>query len=269
MMRAKEIVDPNGRFSTSIYNHKELIDTVTKEELYQFYLRTIYHNHPFIYVFGNADQKEITSLCNKYLYLDSFKESTVPVDIKNYLPIRNQVCDIVEESHFRNSVYLSFYKVKDMCEEDEVILTVVQGLLSSQTSRILNKKLRDENDLVYSAHAISFNTFGLLCIATFINQKNIEQVREKVKDVLLDLKNEELIAPYLEMLKEKNRLSLIRKLDDKWGLFQDSIIKDLGIDLTAEEFYQKLLLITPKDVSCFMDRLVLDTKYFLKEGEHE
>ena len=269
VIRGKEIVDPNGRFSSSIHNHTDLIDQVNPSNMYEYYQETIYENQPLIYVFGNVEEKEITELCQKYLYRKEFGEKDILLETKHYLPVFSDVKDVVEESDFRNSVYLSFYKVKDMSLEDEVLLDVVKGLLSSLSSRLLNKKLRDENDLVYSSQAVTFNSYGLLGIFTFIHSDNISIVREKVKEVLEDLKDEEMIAPLLQNIKERNRVSLIRILDDKTGLFQDAVIEDLGIDFTAKEYYEKLVKVTPHDVACFMDRLVLDTHYFLKEGEHE
>ena len=57
-----------------------------------------------------------------------------------------------------NSLIAYFYKVKDMDYEKEIYLSIVNELLNSLSSRLLNKKLRDENDLVYS----SYSTTSLL-----------------------------------------------------------------------------------------------------------
>ena len=267
-LKGKELVEPNGRFAASIYNHTEQIDQITGKSLFEFYEEVITNNHPMIYVFGNVDEKKITNLCNTYLYQDSFDSYSIDVQLKHYLPITTYK-NKTEDSHFQNSVYLSFYKVKDMSIEDEVLLSTVQGLLSSLSSRILYKKLRDENDLVYSAHALSFENYGILCIATFIHKDTIDFVKEKIKEALEELKKEEIISEYLDNIKNRARIGLIKMLDDKGALFRNAIVKDLGTDLTAEEHYEKLLQITPSTISQFMDRLVLDTEYFLKEGEHE
>ena len=267
-LRGKEIVDPDGRFSSCIYNHTEQIDEVNGESLYQFYEDVITKNHPLIYVFGNVDEKRITNLCRQYLYLEDFEPYEIDVDLKHYLPI-TRFKNVEEESKFQNSVYLAFYKVKDMCEEDETLLTTVQGLLSSQSTRILYKRLRDENDLVYASYAMCFEVFGILCIAAFIHKDTIDLVKEKAKEALADLKDENLIHEHLENIKERARIGLIKKLDDKVVLFRDGMIQDMGVDLTSEEQYERIKQYTPSDISHFMDRLVLDTEYFLKEGEHE
>jgi hypothetical protein len=41
----------------------------------------------------------------------------------------------------------------------------------------------------------------------------------------------------------------------------------LGIDITLDEYYEIMKNITADDICLFLDRLQLDTVYFLKEGE--
>ena len=84
-----------------------------------------------------------------------------------------------------------------------------------------------------------------------------------------DLKNDKIITPLLENIKERKRLNLLRMLDDKYSLLGDFIVEDLGFDDTNLEFYNKVKNVTANDISNFIDRMVLDTIYFLKEEEHE
>ena len=91
----------------------------------------------------------------------------------------------------------------------------------------------------------------------------------KILEVMKDLKNEKIITPLLENIKERKRLNLLRMLDDKYSLLGDFIVEDLGFDDTNLEFYNKVKNVTANDISNFIDRMVLDTIYFLKEEEHE
>lgn len=268
-IKAKEAVDPDGAFSTSIYNHLNLIEEANPKDLYQFYLDTIYNNHPLIYAFGNFDEDKLRSLCHEYLYRQEFDDEDMSGNLDIYVPIKETPTIVNEESNFRNSVYLTFYNVKDMSDDDKILLDTVKNLLSSQSSRLLNKKLRDEHELVYSSYAINYDNNGLLAVCAYIHQSHKEETKEKIKEALKDLENEEIVSEYLPILKERFRLGLIRKLDDKMALFQEKVLEDLGIDDTSDEYYQKLCNLTPSDISQFMKRLILNTEYFLKEGEHE
>ena len=83
------------------------------------------------------------------------------------------------------------------------------------------------------------------------------------------LKDEQFIKPYLENIIDRARLGLLKLLDDKNGLLDEVVVKTLGFDMLYEEKYELIKNITGKDVTEFINRLVLDTVYFLEEGEHE
>lgn len=268
MIQAKNIVDNNGLFSSNIYNHKDQISFVNESNLYEYYLDKIYNNKPLVYVFGDVDSK-IENLCKKYFYRINFNNYSKNISIKNYLPVRDYVNDIVKKSNFKNSVLINFYKVKDMNVKDEVFLGTVKELLSSTSSRILNKKLRDEAELVYSSYAISYNNYGLLAIVALIQKDNVSIVKNKIEEVFDLLKDTNYIESLLQNIKDKHKVSLIRRLDDKTSLFQEQIVSDLELDMSPQDYYDKLITISPHDISNFTSRLILDTTYFLEEGENE
>ena len=269
MIHTKNFVDNNGLFSSTIYNHKEQIKDVNESNLYECYLEKIYNNKPLVYIFGDVKNKTIDSLCKKYLYNSSFKKYSVDAKIKNYLPIRDNFIEYTEKSKFKNSVLINFYKIKDMSYDDEVLLGTVKELLSSLGSRILNKKLRDEAELVYSSYAVSYNNYGLLGIVSLIQKDNYSIVKDKINEALKLLSDDDYITPLLQNIKDRHRINLIRRLDDKTSLFQENIVSSLGLEMSPKEYYEKLNRISSSDISCFMSRVILDTSYFLEEGENE
>lgn len=269
IIEAKKIVDDDGLFSSSIYNHMEQIKNVNESNMYEYYLDKIYNNKPLVYIFGNVKDTNIEKLAKKYLYRTNFKSYQSDISIKNYFPVRSDIKDIVFESTFKNSVLIQFYKIKNMSYDDEVLIGTVKELLNSLGSRILNKKLRDEGEYVYSSYAINYNNYGLFGIVSLIQKDNVHLVKDKIEEVFDVLRDDKYIRELLQNIKDKHRINLIRRLDDKTTLFQDEIVNNLGIEISPQEYYDKLLSITEKDIAKFIDRLVLDTRYFLKEGDYE
>ena len=146
-----------GAAADTIYRHLDHIDKVNEKNLYEYYLDTIYNNQPMIHVFGNVDSERINQLCHKYLLRDNFEDK--PMDIKLMDPVRmkDEPSYVEEDSDFRNSCYTIMYNVKDMKEDERILLETVRSLLSSQATRLLSKKLRDEHELVYSAYAFEWH----------------------------------------------------------------------------------------------------------------
>lgn len=267
-VKLKELFDDVGLLSKDVIYHQELIDEVTTSNLYDYYLKTIKKNQPIIYIMGNVDH-EVSDLCSKHLYLDKFKENHIEAELFNFFNIRDKITDVVEKSNFKDSIVSFVYKVKDMKENEYVYLNLVRDLLVSLSSRLLNKKLRDENELVYSSKAVSYPHYGAFELTAFINKDNVDIVKEKFHEVMNDFKDTEMIEPLLENIKDRKRINVLRKLDDKYLIFEDFIVSDLGIDDTTEEYYELVKKVTAKDISNFVDRFVLDTIYFLEEEEHE
>lgn len=267
-VKLKEIFDNEGNLLKDVIYHQELIDKVTTKNLYEYYNNLVTNGNPAIFIMGNVDD-DISSICKKYLYLNKFDKGCIEGNLYNFFNVRSDVCEVVEKSSFKDSSLAFVYKVRNMKKDEYVYLNLVRDLLCSLSSRLLDKKLRDENELVYSSSVISYSHYGALEITTFINKDNVEIVKEKIHEVINDLKNVELIEPLLDNIKDRKRINLLRKLDDKYLIFNDYIVKSLGIDDTAEEYYELVKKINANDISKFIDRFVLDTIYFLEEGEHE
>lgn len=269
-IKLRELVDDDTEvLSRDITRHQELIDGVTPSNLYDYYLDVIKNNQPVIYVMGNVDDEKINELCNKYLYRKKYTDKEYIANLYYYLEPREKVQEIEENSKFKDSVFSVVYKVKDMKQEDVILLNTLRNILTSLSSRLLGEKLRDESELIYSSRVVAYPHFGIFEITVYINKENITEVKEKLEEVIQEFKNEEVIGEALKNILERKRINLLRKLDDKYYLFEDFILKDLDIDKTAEEYFEMAKKVTAKDISNFVDRLVLDTTYFLKEGENE
>lgn len=266
-----KLVDNEGIFSRNLKDHLSQIDEITPQNLYDYWKEKIKNNTPIIFIMGNIEEKEITPIIEKYFIKYDKEYQTLETDYIHYLtPYRTTPQKITEEKEFRDSAISLIYKVKDMKQEDNILLSLVHSLLTSLSSRLLNKKLRDEYNLIYSSEVTFFPNYGLLKITAYINPKNKDIVVEKIKEVLNSLKNQNKITPLLEKIKERRRINLIRSLDNKYSIMNDNIFKTLKIDYTSEESYNLLKEKTAKDVAEFIDRLSLDTTYFLKESDkHE
>lgn len=263
-----KLVDNEGVFSRNLKDHLSQIDEITPQNLYDYWKEKINNNTPIIFIMGNIKEKEITPIIEKYFIKYDKEYQTLETDYIHYLtPYRTTPQKITEEKEFRDSAISLIYKVKDMKQEDNILLSLVHSLLTSLSSRLLNKKLRDEYNLIYSSEVTFFPNYGLLKITAYINPKNKDLVEEKIKEVLNSLKDENKITPLLEKIKERRRINLIRSLDNKYSIMNDNIFKTLKIDYTSEESYNLLKEKTAKDVAEFIDRLSLDTTYFLKESD--
>jgi predicted Zn-dependent peptidase len=214
---------------------------------------------------GNVSEERITSLCKKYLFQKEYSEKEYMGHLYFFLKPRDAVQIKLEKSTFKDSSLSYVYKIKDMCEEDKMYLSLIRDLLTSQSSRLLQKKLRDEEDLIYSSKVLPYPHFGAFEITAFIQKNHKEEVQQAILEVMDELKKEDVVEPLLENIKRRNHINLLRQLDDKYFLLEDYVTSDLGLEESLVEFYQKEEKVTAKDISHFVDRMVLDTILFIEE----
>ena len=269
-VKGLELIDDEGILSMTIENHREQLDDVNPINMYELYKEVISAYHPAVFVFGNVDEERINSLADKYLYKKLSDKFSIEKSYSHFLSVKNNDTKYVEEEkEFKDSSISFYYKIKDMSEDDFTKLSLVRGLLSSLSSRLLNKKLRDENDLVYSSKVLAYLRFGVFEITAYINKDNKDIVIEKIKEVMEDIKNPDNIREMLDNVKERRRVALIKSLDDKFTLLSDVVLEKLDVEKNMKDNYEEALQISAEDISSFVDRFVLDTIYFIKEGSHE
>lgn len=267
-LRLKEIIDEDNILSLNITRNTDLIEKVTPSNLYKYYKKIIIDNSPIIFVMGNVDENKINKLCNKYLY-KNFKNKEINIKLDYFMNTRDKILEVTEESSFNNSCLSIVYKVKDANEFDYIYLNYVRDILTSISLGLLSKTLREDLEIVYSVKVKPYSRYGLLEIKAFINKNNMELAKNKIIEIVDSLKNPEVFKDELNNLIERQRLDVIEKKDNKFIIFDDFISSTLNIDDTLEEYYEKYKNISCEDISNFVNRLVLDTIYFLKEKDHE
>lgn len=267
-LRLKEIIDEDNILSLNLARNTDLIEKVTPSNLYKYYKKIIIDNSPIIFVMGNVDESKINKLCNKYLY-KNFKNKEINVKLDHFMNTRDKILEVTEESPFNNSCLSIVYKVKDANEFDYIYLNYVRDILTSISLGLLSKTLREDLEIVYSVKVKPYSRYGLLEIKAFINKNNMELAKNKIIEIVDSLKNPEVFKDELNNLIERQRLDVIEKKDNKFIIFDDYISSTLNLDDTLEEYYEKYKNISSEDISNFVNRLVLDTIYFLKEKDHE
>ena len=261
------LVDDQGILSLNIYNNREKLNEVNTNNLYDYYKKVI-SNTPFIFVFGNVDENVFYDLFNKYIIRSKEKEIIVDEKYDNYLTnYKDNYSYYEEKKDFKDSSLSIVYKIKDYSKNDIKYLFLVRGILDSLSSRVLDDKLRGEHNLVYASVCNIYKHYGLFEIVTYINKDNKDLVFEKVLEVMDDIKNEEFITPLIEKVIAGERISLLKRLDLKYGLFDDYIYNYLGLEVDREELYNMFLNVKPREIVDFLNRFIIDTVYFLEEGD--
>ncbi len=204
--------------------------------------------------------------------LDQFYKDLIPTQItfkkvNHFLTLHPSVKTVEKEKPYRESILCMAYKVKNMKEEDRILLILLANILDSNVSRILNEKLRNQEKLVYWANAHSYSKHGLLGIGCGIYKDNLQVTINKTEEMFHELNDYNKIAQTLALLKERDDCELLRILDHVYDEYDQYVTKYFGVEETNTELMKRFQQITPDQVLAFLPRLKLDLIYFAKGVE--
>ena len=212
-------------------------------------------------IYGNVDNK-IEEIVKKYMKIEN-KEIIINKYNTNYLIPFKAKKDIEEKSKYNQSFLYVAYKIKNMKKSDQIYLKIIKDILSTSPNNLVFKELRNNLGLIYSSD-VWYCKEGLLVIESYIDNKSKDKVIKGIENILKKLKNKELLEEYINKRLEYMKFKLIRNKDSRVKKFNDFIAHKLKTRYTDEELMEKYKNIDLDKLLEFLNRLTMDTIYFLK-----
>lgn len=257
-----EVADDIGDLKNNLNNNLDLIENTTAKSLYDYYKKVVINHTPICVVYGNIEEKEVNKLYDKY-----FKQNkiiTINEDYDCYMKL-NETTNYVEEvSKFNQSVLYMCYKVKNMKEEDKIYLMLLSDILNDRSTNLVFKTLRIKNNLIYSYNLESYSRYGMFFIESYIEKNNKEKTIEVINELMNELKNEKLIKDCISKKIEELEYNLIETKDSKYYEFDKFIDNLLDTRKSLETIYETYQNIDINEFMQFLNRVKLDTVYFLR-----
>lgn len=262
-IKLDNIIDDEKKFKATIYKYKDEIDKVTVRDLYNHYEKVIKSKRPIVFAIGDIDS-EFINVLNSNLNDSEIITNIDTNYINGFENIKDDVKEVQESKNFSQSILKVAYKVKDYKKSDAPILSLINFMLSSQSSKILYDYLRYENPLCYVCNSTAYMNYGVLIINVQIYREKKDLALEQIKNVMEKLKNEEFVDKYLENVKDRKRINLIRRQDSIYCILDDFMDNYLDNRMPLDEEYEIIKDLTSKDIVNLVNRLQLDTIYYLE-----
>lgn len=262
-IRTDEIIDDENKFKSLIFNYKDEIDNVTTKDLYNYFNDVIKSKRPIVFALGDIDS-ELADILNKSLPDANFEFEIDTNYINGFEKISSEIKEVEESKNFSQSILKVAYKVKDYKKSDAPILSLINFMLSSQSSKILYDYLRYENPLCYVCNSIVYMNYGVLIINAQIYRDKKDLALEQIKNVMEKLKEEEFVDKYLSNVKDRKRINLVRRQDIMNFVLDDYMDNYLEDCIPLDKEYETIKNLTSKDIVNFVNRLQLDTIYYLE-----
>ena len=186
-----DIIDYEEKLGLRKEHAIEALNSLNNEEMYEYYLKNIKNNKPFIYVYGDIEESTINELFNKFY----------PLDGSDIEFVKDYVCNIkdVKEDKYEiktkfNQTELDLVYQTEVTEDNYYLLGLVSEFLSSRENDLVFKTLRTKHNLVYEANVSVYPRFGFMYIRALIQDKNIKKAKELIDEIFVDLTNKEKVT---------------------------------------------------------------------------
>ena len=259
--RFMKYADPEQKIRKDYNYNQKLVESVTPQSAYQFYLDNIVNNNYLIYIGGCCEEKTA-----KHIYETYFKQDVDEFEIElDYYKFKNSKEEVYNEEEFeftQSALFMEY--VSDNINKDNLeYYSMLSNILSTQENELIFKSLRIDNNLVYTSYCNKLLYHGLFYIEAYLSEENKDKAIEVVKSTIDSLRNKEFLKECVDRLIEGIELDLIRELDRKYQKLETRINDDLHLR-NLQEILDKYKSIDLDDLIKYLDSIKLNNVLFVK-----
>lgn len=253
-------------YSISTLGSIESVNKIDEKILYNYYLDFLKTSDIEIFYSGDYNDFIINHLSKKFegqvhLKADLLRENIdIPIDM-----IKE-----VRESYSINQAKLVMGYRTYIPYEDDLYYPLLLGneILGGGSSSKLFLDVREENSLAYYIGSSILKYKSILLVDSGIESKDYQMTKDIVNQKIQDMKDGKFNQEEMEVAK-KSIISTLKSIDDSnYSLIEFGFGQSLSKDFTSpEDRIEKIKKVTREDIIKSMEKISLDTIYFMDVEE--
>ncbi len=269
LMRLFEEMDKNRASSYRMVGYLEDLEKVTGESLYQYYLKMIHSDMVDVFVIGDIDFKEITSMIREIIPVKTVKKERVPYLLSDIRPrVRRLFCkEVVDTSQSKLAIGCRCHGLTDY--ERNYVLTLYNVILGGSGDSKLFKEVREENSLCYVINSVPNKLDRLLLIRAGIDKENYTKTLELIEQILGKMRKGDFDDQEINVAKEYYCTALDEVLDSPNQIINNYYMMELiGTD-DLDEKRRKIMEVSKADIIKVAKKIKMDSVFLLEGDSHE
>ena len=240
------------------------IESLTAEDLYEFYKKIMNEGKLDIFVCGDVDPLVIKNMFKDIIKFKGSKRGKINHLVKQISYNKNENI-IIEPSNNTQSNLIVGCKLLDLTDfERKYVFVLYSWILGGGMNSLLTQTVREKNSLCYYIYATRQNLFETMKIFAGINGLDFDKTYRLIKEEMKNMENGNFSSELFEGVKEIYYNSLI-KIEDGQSDLVGSYTSELfvGNDSIIERKKQ-MSKVTKEDVMNLAKKVHIDTVYLLK-----
>ena len=219
-------------------------------------------------MYGNVEKDFIENLYQKYFKKQN-TEIIIDKDYVSYLSLSKAVNYIEETANYNQSALYIAYKIEKMNEKDNTFFKLLCSILNSNETNLIFKKLRTENNLIYSHNFERYIRSGMFLIESYIDKNNKDKTISAINELFDELKDVEFIKECVSKIIKGIEYHLVELKDEKYYILDEFIDDLFEFNDSLEQLCLSYKELNINEFMKFLNRVKLDTVYFLRGEVNE
>ncbi len=239
------------------------IESLTAEELYDFYKKIMKEGTLDIFVCGDVNPTKIKNIFSKLIKFKGSKKKINHLIKQDSYNKEEKI--IIEPSLNTQSNLVIGCKLMDLTDfERKYVFVLYSWILGGGMNSLLTQTVREKNSLCYYIYATRQNLFETMKIYAGINGSDFEKTYDLVKKEMKNMEKGNFPLELFEGVKEIYYNSLI-KIEDSQSEITSNYTSELFVGNDRIDVRKKQMeKVTKEDVMNLAKKVHIDTVYLLK-----
>ncbi len=269
LIRLMETFDKKSPISFRMGGYMEDLEKINEKNLYECYEKMINNDYVDIYVVGDFDLREMTSIIKKYFKFKKIKKrkSSYFVTLRKTRSIKQTKKETIHNTQSKLSIACPIGKLTTY--ERDYPLVLANLIFGGGTDSKLFQEVREKNSLCYTIHSSVSKLDNLLIIRAGIDKKNLNKTVELISKNLNELKKGHFTEKDIDIAKEfyHTFLEEIEESDNR--MINEILMTEILSQDSLEGRWEKMQTVKKQDIVKVLRKINIDTVFLLEGDKNE
>lgn len=242
------------------------VDTITPENLYQYYQKAFKEDEMDLYVIGDVKEEDVKNIASELLKF----ESRVPKKVASNRAVKpDKVNEVIEKQDVKQGKLNMGYRTNIVYgDPDYFALQVFNGIFGGFSHSKLFINVREKASLAYYAASRLESHKGLMMVMSGIDLKNYDQAVGIINEQMDAMKKGDFTDEELVQTKAVIQNQILETIDTARGLIEilyHNVVSVTSIELNV--WMNEMQKATKDEIVAVANKIDLDTIYFLTGTE--
>lgn len=262
-------LDKKGYNGFSVDEAARFMRKITREDLYDYYLKILENSKLDVFVCGDFDFKAMKKIFEKRIIFNGVRKGKINHFIKQ--TCYRKIPKVVKErtNNVQSNLVIGC-KVTAMTKfEREYVFPIYSWILGGSINSLLGRTVREENSLCYYIYASSDRLCSTLKIYSGINLDDYDKVMKFIDLEMGNIKTGKFSSSLIDNVK-KLYCNSLDGLEDSQTDFLNNYISQTFLKIDDFKLREKFIKkVTKDDIMKFAHKIHVDTVFLLEGDAHE